>query len=139
MPIDYKLDRPPERADLMVKRELSVIPNVNPLRAIRRLIEGLEGNMESIREKPEDRPPPRSPCGHRGGIGGANQATSRRGRERACHHHHVNPHTVDKRLLYDPVRKGQRLLLVDARSGIRPGGERDAQPHEIKADVDHLA
>jgi hypothetical protein len=45
MPIDYKLDRPPERADLMVKRELSVIPNVNPLRAIRRLIEGLEGNM----------------------------------------------------------------------------------------------
>jgi hypothetical protein len=77
MPIDYKLDRPPERADLMVKRELSVIPDVNPLRAIRRLIEGLEGNMESIREKPEDSPPPRSPCGHRGGIGGANQATSR--------------------------------------------------------------
>jgi hypothetical protein len=82
------------------------------LGAIRRLIQGLEGNTRGIWKEPEDRPPPRRPCGDRGGIGGADQARCRGGWERARHHHHVYPHSLRERLLDDPIGEEHRLLLV---------------------------
>src|SRR6516162_11726316 len=64
MPVDHEVDGMPKRTKLAIEGELRGVPYLVPDSAVRRLIQGLEGNVGTIGKESQDRSPSRRPRGY---------------------------------------------------------------------------